>query len=182
MTTLPTMEEVKKVVFQLNGASAASLDGFTSLFFFQTCWDLVADDVTNVVKAFFCGQCLPRYMIHTNLVLLPKKERGKIFSDLSPISLSYFINKVISRVLHERMLLMLPKIISLNQASFVKGRNIIENVLLAQEIIGDINKRNKDKNVVVKLYMTKAYDRVSWIFLTKVLRKFGFGEVIIDMV
>lgn len=37
-------------------------------------------------------------------------------------------------------------------------------------------------NVVVKLDMAKAYDRVSWIFLMKVLRKFGFSEVIIDMV
>lgn len=34
----------------------------------------------------------------------------------------------------------------------------------------------------MKLDMTKAYDRVSWIFLTKVLRRFGFGEMIIDMV
>ncbi|XP_060202276.1 uncharacterized protein LOC132630725 [Lycium barbarum] len=46
----------------------------------------------------------------------------------------------------------------------------------------DVNKRNKLHNVVVKLDMAKAYDRVSWIFLTKVLRQFGFSEVIIDMV
>lgn len=45
----------------------------------------------------------------------------------------------------------------------------------------DINKRAKHINVVVKLDMAKAYDRVSWIFLTKVMRKFGFGERIIDM-
>ncbi|WMV51941.1 hypothetical protein MTR67_045326 [Solanum verrucosum] len=76
----------------------------------------------------------------------------------------------------------LPKFISPNQSGFVKSRSISENVLLAQEIIGDINKRNKHTNVVVKLDMTKAYDRVSWVFMTKVLRKFGFSEVIIDMI
>lgn len=37
-------------------------------------------------------------------------------------------------------------------------------------------------NIVVKLNMEKAYDRVSWIFLTKVLRQFGFSKVVIDMV
>lgn len=37
-------------------------------------------------------------------------------------------------------------------------------------------------NVVVKLDMEKAYGRVSWIFFTKVLRRFGFSKCIIDMV
>ncbi|XP_060210563.1 uncharacterized protein LOC132637499 [Lycium barbarum] len=73
-------------------------------------------------------------------------------------------------------------IISNTQTSFVKGKSIVEYVLLAQDIIRDINKRNKLHNVVVKLDMAKAYDRVSWIFLTKVLRQFGFSEVIVDMV
>lgn len=36
--------------------------------------------------------------------------------------------------------------------------------------------------MVVKLDMAKTYDRVYWIFLTKVLRKFGLSEIIIDMV
>lgn len=53
------------------------------------------------------------------------------------------------------------KIISTNQTGFMKRRNIFENVLLAQEIIRDIDKRKRHHNVVVKLDMTKAYDRVS---------------------
>lgn len=53
---------------------------------------------------------------------------------------------------------------------------------MTQEIIRDINRRNKLVNVVVKLDMTKAYDKVSWIFLTNVMKKFGFSEVMIDMV
>lgn len=53
---------------------------------------------------------------------------------------------------------------------------------MAQEILRDINKRAKHVNVVVKLNMAKAYDRMSWIFLTKVMRRFGFRERTIDMV
>lgn len=123
MDLLPEEDEVKNVVFLLNGTSVAGLDSFTGLFF-QTCWDVLASDVTNVVRAFFCGQVLPRFITHTNLVLLPKKLDVRTFSDLRPISLNCFINKVISRVLHDRLVQVLPKIISPNQSDFVKGRSI----------------------------------------------------------
>ncbi|XP_059285202.1 uncharacterized protein LOC132038567 [Lycium ferocissimum] len=150
--------------------------------FFQSCWEIVKLDVVDMVKAFFVGQELPRFITHTNLILIPKKEQMKSFSDPRPISLSNFTNKIISRVLHERLVKLLPGLIYENQSAFVKGRSIMENVLLTQEIVRDISKITKIANVVVKLDMTKAYDRVSWLFLTKVLRKFGFSEVLIDMV
>lgn len=115
--------------------------------------------------------------------MLPKKEIPRTFSDLRPISLSGFVNKVISRVVHEGLVNLLPMIISQNQSRFAKGRrSIIKNLLLAQEIIRDISRRNKHTNVVVQLDMTKAYDSVSWAYLTKVLRKFGFCEGLINMV
>ncbi|MDV3181120.1 MAG: reverse transcriptase domain-containing protein [Candidatus Phytoplasma australasiaticum] len=76
----------------------------------------------------------------------------------------------------------ISKIISPNQSGFVKGRSINENLLLAQEIIGDIKRRNNYENVMVKLGMGKAYDRVSWVYLTKVFRMFGFSKVMIDMI
>lgn len=80
-------------------------------------------------------------------------------------------------MVHDRIAEVLPKIISPTQLGFIKGRNMTENMLLTQETIRDINRRNQHINVVVNLDMTKAYDKVSWIFLTKVLRKFGFSEV-----
>lgn len=55
----------------------------------------------------------------------------------------------------------LPGIISLDQAGFVRERSITENVLLEREIIRDINLRKNNHNIVVKLDMAKAYDRVS---------------------
>lgn len=83
------------------------------------------------------------------------------FGDLRPLSLSTLSNKIISRVVQGRIAETLPQVISSNKIEFVKGRSIIENVLLAQEIVRDINRRNKWHNVVVKLDMAKSYDRVS---------------------
>lgn len=180
---LPDADKVKQAVFALNMESAAGPNEFREMFF-QKYWDILAEDVTRVViRVFFRWRRITKVCNPPNLVLLPKNKKVvKTFVDLRPCSLSCFINKVISRVLHERLTVVLPKIISPNQSGFVKGGSIIENFLLAQKIIGDINKRNKHTNIVVKLDMAKTYDRVSWVFLIKVLRKFDFYEIIIDMV
>ncbi|XP_070029963.1 uncharacterized protein [Nicotiana sylvestris] len=178
----PTKEEVKVAVLGLNGDSARGPDGMTDKFY-HSCWDLIGDDLYDMVRAFFNGHELPKCLTHTNLVLLPKKKEVTIFSDLRPISLSNFSNKVISRVVHGRLDKFLPSLISEEQSGFVKGRNIVENILLTQEIVTDIRLRTKaGPNVILKLDMTKAYDRISWLFLTKVLRKMGFTERLIGIV
>nr|XP_016452212.1 PREDICTED: uncharacterized protein LOC107776803 [Nicotiana tabacum] len=59
-------------------------------------------------------------------------------------------------------LILLPK---KPQSGFVKGRSIFENILLTQEIVTYIRLRGKPANVVIKLDISKAYDRVSWKYL-----------------
>ncbi|XP_075084856.1 uncharacterized protein LOC142168095 [Nicotiana tabacum] len=154
LSRLPTIEEVRASSFELSGESASGPDGFTGLFY-QTCWDVIDVDIHNMVLHFYGGATLPKSITHTNLVLQPKKPRVEIFSNLRLISLSNFINK---------------------------GRSIFENILSTQEIITDIRLRGKPGNVVIKLDMAKANDRVSWKYLLHVLRKMGFSEHFINMV
>lgn len=78
----------------------------------------------------FQGHTLPKTITHANLILLPKKENTKKFADLRPICLSNFSNKVISRVITDKVEGLLPEIISPNQFGFIKGRSIVEKVLL----------------------------------------------------
>ncbi|XP_070002796.1 uncharacterized protein LOC142165901 [Nicotiana tabacum] len=54
LMALPSNEEVKRVVMGLNGDSAGEPDGFTGAFY-QTCWDIIEEDVVRMVKDFFCG-------------------------------------------------------------------------------------------------------------------------------
>ncbi|XP_075099052.1 uncharacterized protein LOC142175940 [Nicotiana tabacum] len=82
---------------------------------------------------------------------------------------------VIGADIHNMIGEFFPSLISPNQSGFVKGRSIFENILLTQEIVTDIRLKGKPANVVIKLDMAKAYDRVSWKYLLHVLRKMGFS-------
>ncbi|XP_059289278.1 uncharacterized protein LOC132042777 [Lycium ferocissimum] len=181
LVALPDIEEIKSAVFTMNGDSACGPDGFSGTFF-QICWNIVGTDVFNIVKAFYEGFTLPKSITYTNLVLLSKKNDVETYADMRPISLSNFIIKVISRVVHGRLESVLPKLISANQSGFLKGRSIIENVLLTQEMITDIRKRGRPANVVIKLDMAKAYDRVSWLFLIRVLKRMCFADGFVDII
>ena len=83
-----------------------------------------------------------------------------------------------SKVLANRLKKILPKIISEQQSAFTKNRLISDNILVAFETLHSMNvhKSTKLGYMAVKLDMSKAYDRVEWIFLEKVMRKLGFNE------
>lgn len=58
----------------------------------------------------------------------------------------------------------MSKRISPEQGAFVKGRLITENVALAQEMMHYIGRKSFGGNVICKLDMEKAYDRLEWRF------------------
>lgn len=74
--------------------------------------------------------------------------------------MSNFSGKIISKILAIRLARLLPKIVDEEQAGFVQGRNISTHVVLAQELIRDLNKKVLGGNVIFKLDMAKAYDHL----------------------
>ncbi|XP_060211780.1 uncharacterized protein LOC132639344 [Lycium barbarum] len=123
-------------------------------------------DVFGMVQALYEGHTLPKSATQTNLVLIPKKSEVHICGDLRPISLSNFIKKVISRVVHGRLDKILPGLIPSNQSGFVKGRRIIGNVLLTQEIVTDIRKRaevmSRALNSLFEYDQYRCFDMPKW--------------------
>ena len=57
------------------------------------------------------------------------------------------------------------------------GKLITDNVLVAFETMHHISQKKKGKvgEVSLKLDMSKAYDRVEWIWLEKIMEKMGFN-------
>nr|XP_027123281.1 uncharacterized protein LOC113740010 [Coffea arabica] len=50
------------------------------------------------------------------------------------------------------------------------------------ELLSNMERSSRNADVALKLDMSKAYDCVSWIFFTSILRRFGFGEQWIDRI
>ncbi|KAH9662191.1 reverse transcriptase domain-containing protein [Citrus sinensis] len=177
----PDIDDVRRAVFSIDPESAPGPDGFCSRFY-QVCWDIVGRDLLDAVLDYFRGSAMPRGFQSTLLVLLPKKESPSSWADFRPISLCNVSNKVITKLLVQRLSTILPRIISPTQSGFVPGRVIHDNVLLVQELTHDLNRRTRGNNVVLKLDMEKAYDRMSWPFILQMLRCFGFSERWISLI
>jgi hypothetical protein len=146
--------------------------------FYKKFWDMVGEKVTEEVLGVLNGGPMPAEWNDTCVVLIPKKDSPDCMKDLRPISLCNVVYKLISKVLANRLKLILDEIISPNQSAFVPGRLITDNILLAYECTHYMKtrKHGKDGYAAVKLDMSKAYDRVEWEFLERIMRKLGFHE------
>ncbi|CAL1373659.1 unnamed protein product [Linum trigynum] len=176
LTAEVSPEEIRNSVFQIGATQAPGSDGFTGVFY-RKFWEIVGPDVIMAVRHFFDTGSLLKNCNHTWLVLLPKVDNAENMRDLRPISLCQFAYKIIAKILAERLARYLPSIVSPGQNGFVRGRQIVDNVLIGHEVMQYLkNKRvGKQSFMAVKVDMEKAYDRVEWPFLFALLEKLGFS-------
>ncbi|RVW71963.1 LINE-1 reverse transcriptase-like [Vitis vinifera] len=92
-----------------------------------------------------------------------KEEIVELFKEL-------YDQKSFAKSLNATFLVIIQK-----KNAFVRGRQILDASLIANEVV-DYWQKRKEKGLVCKLDIEKAYDSISWSFLMKVLKKMGFGS------
>ena len=160
MLELPFTEgEVKAALMDMNGDKAPGPYGF-SLFFWQSCWDFVKEEILEMFKEFYDYNIFLKSLNNTFLVLLPKKGGAEDLGDFRPISLLGGLYKLLAKVLANRLKKVIGKVVSLDQNAFVTGRQILDASLIENEVIDAWNKRG-EKGLICKLDIEKAYDSIN---------------------
>lgn len=121
--------------------------------------------------------CTPASLNHTFITLILMKKMVEMVTDFRPISLCNILYKIIIKVFANRLKIIFPHVISPTQSVFVIRHLISDNVLVAYELIHFLRKKRigKDGFIYLKLDISKAYNRVKWSFLDKIMCRMGFG-------
>ena len=140
--------------------------------FYKMYWHEISQDLLEVYHHCFTDGKLTHSQDLAILRLIFKNGAREKIENWRPISLLNIDAKLLSKVLAERLKIVLPRIIHLDQKGCVKGRFIGHNIRLIEDMMDSC----ENEEVILLLDQQKAFDRVEhdWLFL--VLDKFGFGD------
>jgi hypothetical protein len=171
-----TMEEIARALQQMPPLKALGPDGFNTCFYQQN-WGLIHKEVCEAIFHFFNTSMLDSGINFTHIALIPKVSNPGSVTEFRPISLCNVIYELLSKVLANRLKIVLPVIISPMQSAFIPGRLITNNVLAVYETMHIMQTRmwSKEGYMGIKLDMSKTYDCMEWSFLEAAMLKLGFA-------
>ncbi|XP_074305520.1 uncharacterized protein LOC141640736 [Silene latifolia] len=151
--------EIKRAMFDIPGNKAPSPDGFGSQFF-KDAWHIMGHSVTAAIRdAFNKGKVL-KQCNNTVITLIPKVELFENVKQFRLIACCNTIYKCLSKVICNRLRDILPDIVSPSQSAFIKGRDIVGNILICQDLIRLYKRKACSSRMLMKLDLQKAYDLV----------------------
>lgn len=138
-------------------------------------WHVVGQNVCDIFRRIMDGGSFDGWLNKTLIVLIPKvpipRESIKQFR---LISLCTVIYETVTKVIVNRLKLFLPKWILPNQASFVPGGSITDNIVIAPEIVHSMQKKSGQLGwIEIKVDLEEAYDRLNWNFIDDTLGGVG---------
>jgi len=168
-----TLEEVQQAIAKSPNNKAPGPDGIPSEFYTHY-QNLLAPKLRDLFNDILLhGTLPPESWKHSKCVLIPKKTTNiDQLANWRPITLENCDLKIFSRILSNRTQQIISDIIGPEQTGFIAGRRIHHSVLTIDAALHT----EAEGSYLLSLDWSKAYDRVSFKWLSYCLNKFGFPQ------
>jgi len=169
-----SLMEIEAVVKASDGNKSSGLDGF-NFAFFKEFWYLLKHEIRIMFDQFYANEKIPKSFLSYFVTLIPKVKAPTSLKEFRPISLLGGLYKILSKVLATRLAKVMNSIISGSQSAFLKGRNLVDGVLVVNEVV-DLGKKSRRECLILKVDFEKAYDSIDWGFLEYMMRRAGMCD------
>ena len=143
--------------------------------FYSKFFQVIGPDLLEVYNCIFSTGVLSESQRTGVVTLLPKPGDPLDPSNRRPISLLTVDYKIIAKVLQLRMSPVMKIIVNQFQTCSVPGRSIHNNLGIIRDIIDFSNSRDS-LCAIISIDQHKAFDKVNWHFMFRVLERMNFGN------
>lgn len=168
-----TLDECTAALSGMSLGKTPGVDGLPAEFFHKF-WAVLGPDLVEVYNACYHLGSLPRSLRCGVISLLFKRGDCLDAANWRPITLLCVDYKIAAKALAGRLLLVIASVVSPDQTCGVPGRFSGENIRLLEDVAA-YSDRCGVAGAIVSLDQEKAFDRVDFPFLMKVMEKMGFG-------
>lgn len=127
-----TQREIETVLFHMGPDKAPGPDE-TPPAFYQKNWEVVRSSVIMFVMEYFRVKHFPVDLNETILTLIPKVNHPDSITQFQPTALTNVVVKLISKVIANRLKLVIHKLVAQEQCTFTSRRTSSENIIVARD-------------------------------------------------
>uniref|UniRef100_A0A670IRT8 Reverse transcriptase domain-containing protein n=1 Tax=Podarcis muralis TaxID=64176 RepID=A0A670IRT8_PODMU len=170
------IEEIKEAIKDLKRGKAPGPDGFTASYY-KEMKSVLMMPLKEVMNNILRERDIPETWKEAYITFIPKQD-----SDLTqvknyrPISLLNTDYKIFAGILAKRMKSILLEIIHKDQAGFLPGRQMKDNVRNIINIVEYLSARNEKEAIMMFVDAEKAFDNIAWDFMLKNLEHMDVGK------
>ena len=173
--------EIFAFLDKVNNESSPGFTGITYKFI-KAFWSPLGTFLEKAALDIFRKKIFPAPLRHGLISLIPKGDKDKkLLANWRPICLLDSVYKIFSGVLTSRINKVLPSIISCEQSGFVPNRCLNDSLRLLYDTL-EWGKSKQQPGIIINADFKKAFDSISFSFITNALAFFGFKENLIEWV
>ena len=178
LTEVITLGEIEKVIENTSNNKSPGIDGIPYEFY-KIFWETIKNELFLIIQGILTYK-LSHSQKTAVITLNPKDENTELLNNWRPISLTTCDYKIFTKIIANRVKLVIPDTISPEQYC-CPDKSIVDCNTMVRDIINYCSTENIP-GAIINLDWSKAFDRVDIGFLKKVMARLGFGQTFIKWI